>query len=222
MKKIIYHGSKDIIEKPIFGFGNEHNDYGVGFYCTEIEELAKEWAVDIDRDGYDNEYELNLKGLKILHLKKYNVLYWLAILLENRTFVTISPLANEAKQYIVENFHIDYRSYDIIIGYRADDSYFTFAKDFINGVISYQQLGKAIKLGNLGEQIVLISEKAFKQINFINSTFVEKDIYLKTKMNRDESARKEYFNSREMKRDKNDLYILQIIDEEIKGNDPRL
>lgn len=190
MKKIIYHGSKEIIQKPMFGFGNKHNDYGLGFYCTETEELAKEWAVDIDRDGYANEYELNLRGLKILHLKKYNVLYWLAILLENRTFVTLSPLANEAKQYIIDNFHIDYRSYDIIIGYRADDSYFTFAKDFINGVISYQQLGKAIKLGDLGEQIVLISEKAFNQLEYIKSTFVEKDIFLNAKIHRDESARK--------------------------------
>lgn len=222
MKKIIYHGSKDIIEKPMFGFGNKHNDYGVGFYCTEIEELAKEWAVDINRDGYVNEYELNLKGLKILYLKKYNILYWLAILLENRTFVTLSPLSIEAKQYIINNFHIDYRSYDIIIGYRADDSYFTFAKDFINGVISYQQLGKAIKLGNLGEQIVLISERSFKQLRFINSTLVEKDIYLKSKLERDEKARKEYFNSRNIKRNKGDLYITQIIDEGIKENDSRL
>lgn len=128
--------------------------------------------------------------MKILNLKKYNILYWLAILLENRTFVILSPIANEAKQYIIDNFHIDYRSYDIIVGYRADDSYFTFAKDFINGVISYQQLGKAIKLGNLGEQIVLISEKAFEQLKYIKATFVDKNTYLATKITRDELARK--------------------------------
>ena len=40
---IIYHGSKDIIEKPEFGKGNQKNDYGLGFYCTENVELAKEW-----------------------------------------------------------------------------------------------------------------------------------------------------------------------------------
>lgn len=41
---IIYHGSKNIIEKPEFGKGNKKNDYGLGFYCTENVELAKEWA----------------------------------------------------------------------------------------------------------------------------------------------------------------------------------
>lgn len=222
MKKIIFHGSKDIIQKPVFGFGNANNDYGLGFYCTESEDLAKEWAVDINRDGYANKYELNMNGLRVLYLKKYNILYWLAILLENRSFTISSPLGQEGMEYILKNFRIDYRSYDIIIGYRADDSYFSFAKDFVNGVISYQQLGKAIKLGNLGEQIVLISEKAFKRITFINSTFADSDTYFKYKNKRDESARKQYFESRKMKRSKNDLYILQIIDEEIKDNDPRL
>ena len=41
---IIYHGSKNIITKPEFGKGNIANDYGLGFYCTENIELAKEWA----------------------------------------------------------------------------------------------------------------------------------------------------------------------------------
>ena len=38
----IFHGSKKIIEKPQFGVGKIHNDYGRGFYCTESLEIAKE------------------------------------------------------------------------------------------------------------------------------------------------------------------------------------
>lgn len=41
---VLYHGSPEIVEKPIFGFGSDKNDYGRGFYCTEKIELAKEWA----------------------------------------------------------------------------------------------------------------------------------------------------------------------------------
>lgn len=55
----------------------------------------------------------------------------------------------------------------MIIGYRADDSYFSFAKDFINNTISVQQLAKAMNLGNLGMQIVLKSQKAFEKIKYI-------------------------------------------------------
>lgn len=39
----IYHGSKDKIEKPLYGKGKLHNDYGQGFYCTQDIEMAKEW-----------------------------------------------------------------------------------------------------------------------------------------------------------------------------------
>ena len=44
MKKTIWHGSPEIIEKPILGLGKENNDYGLGFYCTETLEPAKECA----------------------------------------------------------------------------------------------------------------------------------------------------------------------------------
>ena len=66
MKKTIYHGSDHIIEVPIFHGGKPHNDYGYGFYCTESSEMAKEWAVSEEHDGYANCYELDLQGLKIL------------------------------------------------------------------------------------------------------------------------------------------------------------
>lgn len=38
------------------------------------------------------------------------------------------------------------------------DSYFSFAEDFLNNAISVSKLSKAMKLGNLGEQIVLKSD----------------------------------------------------------------
>ena len=41
---VLYHGSEQIIEEPTFGKGKQNNDFGLGFYCTESEELAKEWA----------------------------------------------------------------------------------------------------------------------------------------------------------------------------------
>ena len=42
-KKItLFHGSEKVIEHPVFGAGKKHNDFGLGFYCTESEALAKE------------------------------------------------------------------------------------------------------------------------------------------------------------------------------------
>lgn len=66
-----------------------------------------------------------------------------------------------------------YESCDMMIGYRADDSYFSFAQDFINGTISYRQLNNALHLGRLGQQFVFKSRTAFDRIQFVGSEAVE-------------------------------------------------
>ena len=137
----IYHGSDHIIEQPIRGEGKAYNDYGRGFYCTEYVELAKEWACSADNDGYANHFQLDRSGLSVLNLNapEYNILNWLAILLENRKFNVADGLPQRAKAYLLENFMVDYKNYDIIMGYRANDSYFSYAGDFVNGT----QAGRA-------------------------------------------------------------------------------
>ena len=224
MLKKIYHGSKDIIEKPIFGKGKTYNDYGLGFYCTDTLEMAKEWGVDKNRDGYANIYEIDVDTLSILDLneEKYSILHWLAILLENREFDIPSALALEAKGYLLKNFKVDYQKYDAIIGYRADDSYFSFAQDFINGTISYRQLTNAMHLGNSGQQFVLKSKKVFDGIKFSGYEIAESQIWFAKKEQRDKSARREYLDVERNKRQRGDIYITQIMDEEMKSDDKRL
>ena len=224
MIKKLYHGSSKIIEKPLYGYGKSYNDYGLGFYCTDTLEMAKEWGADKDLNGYANHYEIDCSGLKILNLNDsdYNILHWLAILLENREFDIPSVLALEAKEYLLTNFAVDYKSCDAIIGYRADDSYFSFAQDFINGTISYRQLNNAMHLGKLGQQFVLKSETAFDRIKFTGSEIAESSEWYAKKMLRDKTARREYFSVERNKRQRGDLYITQIMDEEMMPDDPRL
>ena len=177
MIRQLFHGSPSIIEKPQFGYGKVYNDYGLGFYCTDSLEMAKEWGVAQNRNGYANRYELDCEGLKILDLNgpSFNILHWLAVLLENREFDVPSGLALEAKEYILNTFRVDYQSQDAIIGYRADDSYFSFAQDFINGTISYRQLNNAMHLGKLGQQFVLKSKQGFDRIQFLGYELADHD-----------------------------------------------
>ena len=137
--------------------------------------MAKEWGVGKDQDGYANCYEIECEGLQILELNapEYCILHWLTVLLQNREFDVPSGLALEAKEYLLAHFSIDYENFDAIIGYRADDSYFSFAQDFINGTISYRQLNNAMYLGKLGQQFVLKSKKAFDRIEFVGSEIAE-------------------------------------------------
>ena len=93
----------------------------------------------------------------------FTVLHWLSVLLQNRWFDVRAPLANEARAYLIANFDVDLSDADVVSGYRADDSYFTFAQDFINGAISYRQLSNAMQLGDLGKQVMVRSERAFER-----------------------------------------------------------
>ena len=224
MIKKLYHGSSNIIEKPIFGYGKKYNDYGLGFYCTDSIEMAKEWGVSLNQDGYANCYELDCTGLTILDLNdsKYCILHWLAVLLKNREFDSTSALAAEAKEYLLKNFSVNYEEYDAIIGYRADDSYFSFAQDFVNGTISFRQLNNAMHLGKLGQQFVLKSKNAFASIKFKGYETAEYYIWYQKKMLRDKTARREYFDVERNKRQRGDIYIMQIMDEEMKADDLRL
>ncbi len=224
MIRHIFHGSKDIIRKPLFGYGKPYNDYGLGFYCTDSLDMAKEWGADLNQNGYANCYTIDCSDLTILDLNenKFCILHWLGILLENREFDVLSSLALEAKEYILKEFALDYNGYDIIIGYRADDSYFSFAQDFINGAISYRQLTNAMYLGKLGQQFVLKSEKAFEKITFEGFEIAESKEWYARKMQRDKTARREYFTAERNKRQRGDIYITQILDEEMKADDVRL
>ena len=222
---IIYHGSQQIIEKPRFGVVKAYNDYGQGFYCTESIELAKEWACPVKNDGYSNKYSLSLDGLNIMYLTrdKFNVLNWLAVLLTNRKFDITSPVGNQAREFIIERFMPDIDGVDVMIGYRADDSYFSFAEDFVNNTISLHDLNFAMQLGALGEQVVLVSERTFRQIEFVEHEVVDYREYYYKRTKRDQEARAGYKNHKKtLQQLTNDIFVLDIMREDMNDDDPCL
>lgn len=224
MEKVLFHGSERIVSPPIFGEGNPRNDYGLGFYCTESLALAREWASSETADGFANQYILDLDGLSVLNLNGpgFNILNWLAVLLENRIFDLRTPVAVQGKRYLLENFLPEYASYDILVGYRADDSYFSFSKAFLENGISLEQLRRAMQLGNLGEQVVLKSQKAFGRIQFVKTESVESSLYYPQKRLRDQNARKEYFRMLEETPVTGEHFLVNIMGEKWLNNDPRL
>ena len=221
----IYHGSPLIIEVPEFGKGNSMNDYGLGFYCTEDIELAKEWACKMPKDGFANKYSFDKTELDILNLTSgdWHILNWLAILLENRSFEIGNPVAKDAKEYILQTFLPDYKNRDIIIGYRADDSYFSYAKAFLNGGIPLNALAEAMKLGKLGEQICIRSKAAFGRLRYIDATLADGQEYYIKRTARDTKAREAYLKLLDLSaRDKDSIYILDILRQEWQNDDERL
>ena len=222
-KRILYHGSSEIIENPVFGKGKAYNDYGRGFYCTENLELAKEWACTEGIDGYANQYELETDGLKILHLSsgEYTILHWLALLMTYRKLRLSTPVMKRGAEWLKEHFLINIEDCDAVIGYRADDSYFSFARAFVSNEISLGQLSRAMKLGKLGEQFVLKSREAFEAIQFVSYIASDNTVYYARRKARDDAARAAFLAELE-KDDMDGIYIRDLIRGEVKPDEPRL
>lgn len=224
MEKLItlYHGSEQLVEEPTFGKGKKNNDFGLGFYCTKSEDLAKEWAVSSLRNGFANRYTLDTEYLNILNLNSpdYTILNWIAVLVEHRLFSIKTPIARRAKKYLIDNFGINVNAFDIVTGYRADDSYFDYAESFLNNAISVEQLAAAMKLGKLGEQIVLKSQFAFSRIRFEGFDVAEKEEFYVLRKARDDEANRLYLELLEEESD--GLYIQDIIRGGITNDDSRI
>ena len=222
-KRILYHGSPEIIRVPVFGKGKSYNDYGQGFYCTEHLELAKEWACNENSDGYANKYEIDTTGLSILNLSsdEYTTLHWLALLMNNRKFRVTTPVMKRGADWLKEHFLIDLSPYDAVIGYRADDSYFSFARAFMSNEISLSQLSYAMRLGKLGEQFVLKSPAAFEKIRFVSYEIADNTVYYAKRKARDDEARMT-FRAKLEKDDLDGLYMRDIVRQEVRPDDPRL
>ena len=218
----IYHGSDKIVEQPIWGEGKRNNDFGLGCYCTASEELAKEWAVSSLHDGFSNRYTLDTEYLNILNLNSpdYTILNWIAVLVEHRLFSIKTPVARRAKRYLIDNFSVNVNAFDLITGYRADDSYFDYAESFLNNGISVEQLARAMRLGKLGEQIVIKSKYAFSMLNYEGFDVAAKDQYYVLRKSRDDEANQLYFEMLEEESD--GLYIQDIMRGGIKNDDPRI
>ena len=220
----IFHGSEAIRVTPIYGAGKRNNDYGRGFYCTDSLDLAKEWACAEMRDGFANRYAFDTQGLRVMYLNspEYHILNWLAILLDNRTFDLKTPIAVQTRDYILKHYLPEYEQYDVISGYRADDSYFSFARAFLENGISLEQLQRAMRLGKLGEQIVLKSREAFDSVCFMEAVPAVSAVYYPRRQARDRQARNGFVKILEETPGTDAVYAVDILRQKWQNDDTRL
>ena len=186
----LYHGSDKIITAPKYNYGNHTNDYGCGFYMSDKKDIAKLLASKNINGGYVMSYEVNIKNLNVLFLDDQNeesILKWISILVKHR----FSRYEIERYKNIIEalndKYPIDTNDCDMIVGYRADDSYFQYSRDFIANDLSLETLSQAMHLDRLGKQYVLISEKSFKNIvlkNYEKVSYSDEYDYFRKETNR--------------------------------------
>lgn len=143
-------------------------------------------------------------------------------MLENRVFRISGDIAPLAKEFILDRFKVPYQKVDVMVGYRADDSYFSFANAFLNNALSLARLEEAMHLGNLGEQIVIRTRKAFQRLEFVDAHLAEQSICYPKRLARDEEARRIYHHELKLQDLEGDITILGIMQQDWKANDARL
>lgn len=219
---LLYHGSYEIVKHPKFGKGKSDNDYGRGFYCTRDKDMAKEWGCSKGQDGFCNCYSLDMTDLRILNFENIPALSWFAVLISNRQLTHVNDLSLENMEYILDNFMIDIEGYDIIRGWRADDRYFSAVRRFLNNTMGLRSFEKAMRLGKMGEQIVLKSERAFDRIRFTDSEEAMSKLYYQRYIDRMTEADAQLRTIVEGMSIKDDILASEIVKQEMKRDDPRL
>jgi hypothetical protein len=192
-KIILYHGTADNNLIPRFGGGRDFNDYGKGFYTTEDLNAAKEWACQGElHSSYVYKFELDTTDMSILNLDENKVLEWVSILMSYRRGKRIRGAALERCLNLIERYSINIEKYDVVRGFRANDSYFQFTADFVTDTITLETLSRSIKAGDLGYQVCIKSEKAYQNLKMIDTIIIRDAEYLgyhNLYMTKDKNAR---------------------------------
>ena len=93
----------------------------------------------------------------------------------------------------------------------------------MNNTISLRDLNLAIQLGTLGEQVVLLSERSFKHIEFVGYEVADYREYYYKRAERDQNARATYASQKKnLQQLMDDIFVLDIMREDMQHDDPRL
>ena len=176
--KVLYHGAKDKITEPIsLARGRENNDFGKAFYTGEGYPQA---ASFVSNRSDSRVYVFNLNVHKLNGLELGVNLEWM---------IMIAYFRGRLKRYENHPYILKLldklKGVDYIKAPIADNRMFMIIDTFIAGEITDMQCRHALACANLGNQYVLISDKAIKELKPIDTLYLcedEKSYYLNKRL----------------------------------------
>lgn len=147
-KQIVYHGSYCKVESPEIKQGKYTKDFGVGFYCTILEEQAEKWAKKYETPIV-NIYEYNENSN--LHIKEFTIMTeeWLDFIINCRS----------GKKH----------DYDIVIGAMADDQVYNYITDLMMGQITREAFWELAKFRHPTHQIAFCTNRSLNCLKFLKA-----------------------------------------------------
>ena len=158
---LLYHGSSVIVQQPSFKHSRGDIDFGVGFYLTNDERMAKKWAAS-KKMAIVNKYEIEIDRLKTHHFSLDAE--WLRYVRDNR----------------FKHENSEYNKYDILIGPTADDKLYDSLREYLDGAMTEKETIRVMNVLGYSEQVVMKSEFALENLHFVGAKELqkgEKDFY---------------------------------------------
>ena len=145
-KRIVYHGSQQIVKQPEIRSTKYSKDFATGFYCTLLKEQAVRWATRYPVTGYVNEFfYAENTSLKIK---------------------TFPEMTEEWLDFIADCRNGGEHDFDIVEGPMANDTIFNYVQDFVDGKISRKAFWELAKFKKPTHQICFHTEKALNTLTF--------------------------------------------------------
>ncbi len=155
---LVYHGSTEIVEKPLSSVGRDNLDFGNGFYVTDLREQAVSWAnrpMNRDKKRWLNIYELDIEkattNYRYLKFPTYNF-DWLDFVVANRK--------GEER----------WRNYDIIEGGIANDRVFNTIELYLAGLTPREDALERLRYEKPNNQLCLLNQELIETcLTFIST-----------------------------------------------------
>ena len=146
----LYHGTYLSVPEPLAKIGRKNLDFGPGFYLTQIESQAKDWATIIaSRKGREtkavvNIYHFNIESaeadnVRIKRFDTYNI-EWLNYVVDCRKGKDLSL------------------DYDIVEGGVANDNVIDTVEDYEKGIITAEQALGQLRYKKVNHQICILNQ----------------------------------------------------------------
>ncbi|MBQ9526456.1 MAG: DUF3990 domain-containing protein [Fretibacterium sp.] len=146
-QRLLYHGSREIVEFPEICTARYHKDFYFGFYCTAFREQAVRWAVRYGQGGIVNEYLYTpSSALRVL---------------------TFPEMSEEWLDFIVSCRSGTPHNYDVVEGPMANDTIFNYIQSFLDGEITRAALWELAKFKRPTHQVSFHTARALAALEFL-------------------------------------------------------
>ncbi len=161
---LLFHGSKNGIEKIDESGSRYNSDFGNGFYCSTSYQSSLAF-IEMNESPSIYVFTLDKKDLSIIEIKPSRE--WMLIVCYFRGMIdqyATHPLMQKCLNML--------KNKDVIIAPIADNRMFQIMRDFGEGNITDQQAIHALSASRLGNQYVFKTKKAIDKLKFIERLYV--------------------------------------------------